>query len=188
MTANQIAYQRQLEEGRANLARETETHRANTTAEQQRAAELAENSRHNLVTEAETNRSNVARETETRRSNLAKELETSQHNRAAESIGYGQLSESRRHNVATENLTGNQIGAGIYSAQLNYASSKYRTDTERDSKTAQRKQDSQINFYNQQEQNKRTQAEIIGRQTAAETQGFSGIANSLIRFIGGRIK
>lgn len=55
MTTNQIAYQRLLEESRANQAQEAELRRSN------------------LARETETNRSNVAKETETHRSHKANE-------------------------------------------------------------------------------------------------------------------
>lgn len=94
MTANQIAYQRSLEEGRANRVREEETKRANLSTEGLRLYEAQE-----------THRSNLAREVETNRANLAKEAETSKHNRATESADYLRLQEARRSNLANEGLT-----------------------------------------------------------------------------------
>lgn len=84
MTANQINYQRHLEDirshqvqeretNRANRARETETNRANLKSEELTARRDQESQRHNAAVELETNRSNLARELETNRSNLANE-------------------------------------------------------------------------------------------------------------------
>lgn len=97
MTANQINYQKYLEDQRthmrneeltqsrdretqrSNRAREVETNRANLAREQ-------ETYRNNRATEAETNRSNLAREIETNRANLAREGETNRANLETERI------------------------------------------------------------------------------------------------------
>lgn len=101
MTANQIAYQKLLEEGRANLVREAETERANKAQESQKASELAE-----------TVRSNQQREAETTRHNLASEQLSYAQLRANQSLGYSNLSETQRSNLARE----------LENARHNYAS------------------------------------------------------------------
>lgn len=135
MTANQIAYQRVKEDQRAHLAAETETHRANLTSEEQKRNELAETQRSNLSQESiskerndETRRANMASEAlkdfanrEQQRSNMANEslqaqrnAETERSNRANEtigksqvSLGFAQLGETKRANVASEALKQN---------------------------------------------------------------------------------
>lgn len=115
MTANQIAYQRYVEEQRANIARENEERRSNMSNEQIKTAELVERQRSNIANEtetsrsnkareAETHRSNVANEHETYRSNLARELETHRSNTANESIKMKQLAETVRSNKANESI------------------------------------------------------------------------------------
>lgn len=84
MTANQIAYQRNLE-----------TERANRATEQLRGSELEE-----------TIRSNREREL----TNWYHEREAARHNRASEGLGWAQLAESSRHNRASESLTAADIG------------------------------------------------------------------------------
>lgn len=147
ITANQIAYQRQVEEGRANLARERETNRSNLSNEALKRQELEEGARHNLVVEGETSRHNLATETETNRSNLAKELETSRHNVASEQLqgqqissnlqlGLSQLRETVTHNRAQESLskyqTDTTANTGRYSADQRYAGSTYTANTNRE--------------------------------------------------------
>lgn len=139
MTANQINYQRNVENNRHNLATEQET------------------ARNNRATEAETNRANLAREGETSKHNRAsekqarKELkETRRSHKANEKLGSLTLLETNRHNLATENqaaanldlnkylgelsastsLASAQISADAhkYAAQLSAAASKYSAD------------------------------------------------------------
>lgn len=114
MTANQIAYQKMREEGRANLAREIETKRANMSQEAIKRSELSENSRHNLAVEGETARANQAREAETNRSNLAKELETNRANLAREA-------ETHRSNVESESIARQNVGLGYANVGLGYS-------------------------------------------------------------------
>lgn len=132
MTANQIAYQKVLEDKRSHLAGEVETNRSNLANEELKRQQNVETNRSNLVNEnlksqqnAETARSNRANESlqqqrndETRRSNLANEALTGQRNaeqarsnRANESIAYATLSETSRANRANEDIrtTANNI-------------------------------------------------------------------------------
>lgn len=114
---------------RANQAREA--HEVNVLAETSRSnrAREEETKRSNLAKEAETNRSNLAREKETYRSNVARETETARSNRANESLNSRNidisqmslaervraaqaqeahnravLSETQRHNQASEDV------------------------------------------------------------------------------------
>lgn len=91
MTQNQIAYQANLENKRANLARETETHRTNVANEE-------ENKRYHTASVAETNRANLAKEHETNRSNLANEM-----------LKATQIAETQRSNLANEALKDKEI-------------------------------------------------------------------------------
>lgn len=134
MTANQIAYQKNLETERnnrvseelgrntlaetqrSNVARETETHRANLEAERNRDNVLAESIRHNKTTEEIT------------RSYNAQSL----------SLAERQLGESMRHNQASEQLQQSSINAGIVSANIAASASKYATDVRADTATADR--------------------------------------------------
>lgn len=102
MTQNQIAYQANLENKRANLAREAETHRSNIANEE-------ENKRYHTASVAETNRANLAKEQETNRSNLAKEYETNRSNLANEMLKATQIAEVERSNRANEALKDKDI-------------------------------------------------------------------------------
>lgn len=113
MTANQIAYQRLIEDQRSNRARESETERSNRARENQAHLDYLENSRHNQSTELENNRANLVREGETslsnrnreqedRRSNQAREAENYRANVAREENLAAQLKELNRHQKETE--------------------------------------------------------------------------------------
>lgn len=169
MTANQIAYQRVREEGRANLARETEQKRTNMANEELKRSELSETSRHNLVSEGETERANRARETETNRSNLAKELETYRHNSATESLQGSQLLETKRSNLANESLKSEQI-------QKNYlASNLDRVSRE---KVAQRSNETSL--QNAQLQNEgRVEAARIGADVQMKKPFLGAVTSAL---------
>lgn len=105
MTANQIAYQRNLETNRSNLAQESENKRHNLRTEDLGIKNLSEQQRHNYATEMEANRSNLAREMETTRSNRAKEALTSIYNDARISQGWASIEETNRANLAKEEDT-----------------------------------------------------------------------------------
>lgn len=131
MTKNQIEYWRYKEEQRSNLAKEKEQNRTNVANEEltrQRDSNVyylgqvnaQENQRHNRAVESETARSNLAREGETARANRMGERisilnleEKKRSNLASEAIarsniglGYSQLAESSRHNLAMETEQG----------------------------------------------------------------------------------
>lgn len=105
MTANQIAYQRNLETNRSNLAQEVETKRHNLRSEDLGIKNLIEQQRHNYATEAEANRSNLAKEMETTRSNRARESLTAAYNTAQISQGWASIRETQRSNLAREEDT-----------------------------------------------------------------------------------
>lgn len=124
MTANQINYQKHLEDIRSHRAGEQENYRSNTAreaenlrshlrSEQLQQDQNAETRRSNLAREAETNRSNLARELETNRSNLAKELETNRSNLAREA-------ETHRSNLANEEIGRDRNAATREGNQLAY--------------------------------------------------------------------
>lgn len=104
MTQNQINYQNHLEQKRANLARETETHRGNLAQEELGKSNLAETKRANLAREVETNRANLAKEAETHRSNTTVERETHRSNLANELLKGEANQEIARSNFANEGL------------------------------------------------------------------------------------
>lgn len=104
MTANQIAYQKLVEEGRANRARELETNRSNRANEGLKSRELSELERHQATVEGETNRANVAKETENERANRAREGETLRSNQMHEYLQRRAQSETERANLANESL------------------------------------------------------------------------------------
>lgn len=124
MTSNVVAYLRQQEDARHNLATETETARNNqvvaretnrhnfaveTETNRSNLANEAETNRANLAREAENLRSNLAREKETHRSNRANEKETKRSNKARENWQNRSLDETIRHNLSTESLTDKKI-------------------------------------------------------------------------------
>lgn len=120
MTKNQLEFAQLKETQRANRAKERETQRANMVNESHRLMELTntyvlgqknleELQRSNIAREMETHRSNVARETETKRYNIASLDEVSRHNLQTEALGrqnvalgYAQLAELQRSNLARE--------------------------------------------------------------------------------------
>lgn len=119
----QVEYGKLSETMRANREREqfnlkqlSETTRANLARELLTSQQLAETYRSNVARETETHRTNVAGEQERKRSNLAQEqqkrdeleqkyvsLETDARIRQSQiSLGYAQLGEDRRSNLARE--------------------------------------------------------------------------------------
>lgn len=100
MTANQIAYQRNLEDMRANQEREKENYRSNVAKE-------SETNRHNLADELNTYRNYM----ENARSNLAQEAI----GRANVGVARDRNEETLRHNVATENHSSNALAAELAS-------------------------------------------------------------------------
>lgn len=123
MTANQINYQRNLIQQRANAEQERtnraneniqtirnlETQRHNLSTELQASNELSESRRHNIAGEelgrnnlAESVRHNLAGEQETKRHNVADESERHRSNIANETIESNKLAESIRHNMVGE--------------------------------------------------------------------------------------
>lgn len=100
MTRNQIEYRSLLEQQRANLAKEGETHRSN------------------VANETETHRSNLAKERETNRSNVAKETETKRTNVANESLRLSELQEAKRNNVTRNVLEAVKIPFSLASAAI----------------------------------------------------------------------
>lgn len=82
MTQNQIAYWNMVENHRANLAKEQETHRSNVTNERLQSTNLSEIARSNAAKEL----LQLMGLQETTRSNMARESETSRHNQRAEML------------------------------------------------------------------------------------------------------
>lgn len=94
---------------------ETKWH--NRATEQQARNELKETIRSHQATEAigwanvnESIRHDVAMESETYRSNRAREVETHRANKEHERLQLYSITEQERHDIATENLTRQQIG------------------------------------------------------------------------------
>lgn len=81
-----------------------ENKRHNQAMERQAVKELGETTRHNLASEQELTRHNTRTEDETVRHNMAWEAENQRHNLQSESISWGQLEESKRHNKAQESI------------------------------------------------------------------------------------
>lgn len=110
MTANQIAYQKLLEDQRSHKAGEAqkvaeleESSRHNRASESVEMGKLGEAIRINTINSAETQRSNLARELETNRSNLASERIKRETNVINQAIAANKLSEERRfHDLSTE--------------------------------------------------------------------------------------
>lgn len=117
MTANQLQYQRNVQEAVHNQLTRAETERSNRARE-------AETARSNLAQEAEAHRSNTVRESETRRSNLAQEAETKRHNLFGEDISSRSLAETIRSNMAREQLTHESNVASQLAAQARMESAK----------------------------------------------------------------
>lgn len=112
MTANQINYQRNVENRRSNLANEALTAARDRVNADLGYKNLAELGRHNLAAEKETNRSNLANEEIRRQYNYI----TQTHYDRSDSIQISKLAadvvnqalnrqESIRHNVSTEQET-----------------------------------------------------------------------------------
>lgn len=178
MTANQIAYQRMREEGRANLAREAETKRANLSQEGLRSQELAELGRHNLAVESETARSNLAREAETNRSNLAKEFENTRSHMASESIqsqsvanqrelGFANLTEASRSNLANESIKHQANVNQRYAATLSDATKR------------------QMTKFSEEQQNWRAKLQAETGLKSSGIRAGSALADTVIKMIGG---
>lgn len=172
MTANQIAYQRMLEEGRANRAREEETHRANTSTEALRNAELHESVRSNVARETEEHRSNVAREIETNRSNLAKEFENSRHNRSTESLSFATLAESSRANRASESIR-------QYANDIQYAHNVATETEQRRANVANEVTSRWKTRYEANQAANRLQSELETRKYVSDTSTVGGLVSTI---------
>lgn len=178
MTANQVAYQRQREEARANAARESEAQRANRAIENLRLRELEEAQRHNQLTEQEQLRANLAREQEANRSNLAKELEAATHNRASEQIGAYQVSASQQLGYA--NLA--ELSRSNLEKEAN---SRYATSTQQTNTVLTNAANKQIAAMRETEQNRRHAQDLAQRRDEALMNAGTDLAASFSRFIGG---
>lgn len=161
MTANQIAYQRSLEEGRANRAREIETNRTNLANEGLKLQEVQE-----------VHRSNVVREEETKRSNIAKETEAERSNRAKENIDYLRLQETRRSNAAQEQLTsrGQNIQQAYQSASV---SEQSRANQAREIETKRSNLQQSADAYNLEERRQKGQNLRSYLDAVVQLQGTS---------------
>lgn len=113
MTANQINYQRHLEDQRSHMKNEELTRDRDAESKRANLAREIETNRANLAREAETYRNNIATEGETRRSNLAREIETNRANLAREQ-------ETSRSNLESERLK--EKGIDVGSEDSRYAS------------------------------------------------------------------
>lgn len=174
MTANQIAYQRVLEEIRANKAREDETRRANLALEALRRQELEEAQRHNLVAEQETNRSNLARELENNRHNAATEKLTLSNIYATKEVAYAKLAEERRHNVASE------IETATHNENTEYLD-KYKTDTSKSNITTKAAADLALQHYREQQENRRQEQRLRVEMQKAAIQAGGRMTSDLMK-------
>lgn len=170
MTANQIAYQRAMEEARANLA-----------IEALRRAELEELQRHNLVSEQETNRSNLAKELEANRHNVATEniglqsnaiQATDVYNR--KELGYAKLAEENRHNVVSE------IETSTHNENMEYLE-KYKADKTTENITSKAAADLAVARYKEQQANQRHKQELAIRLHTAAIQSGGKITSDMIK-------
>lgn len=178
MTANQVAYQRQREEARANSARELEAQRANRATEALRLQELQELQRHNVLTEQEQVRANLARETEANRSNLAKELENAAHNRASEAIGAYQIS-------ATQQLGYANLAETERSNIQKEANSRYATRTQQTNTVLTNAANKQIASMRETQQNLRHAQDLAQRRDETLVNAGTNLVSSFSRFVGG---
>lgn len=178
MTANQIAYQRNLETARANRASEVETKRHNLAGEGLGIKTLLESQRHNRVTETETNRSNLAREMETTRSNLAKEAITSSYNQAMIAQGWNSLAETSRANQAREDETYRSNLAREVEAR----SARWQQDEQFNKKLEQDKEISDLD--REQRDRANTRSGFVSLLNTG-VNAVSGMAQSILRTIGG---
>lgn len=178
MTANQIAYQRNLETARSNRANEVETKRHNLADEGLGIKSLSESQRHNRATESETNRSNLAREMETTRSNLAKEALTSSYNRAMIAQGWSSIQETARANQAREWETNRANTARETNDRLD----RWTRDSQFTKKLAQDKEIADLDRQAREEASVRS-----GFVSLLNTgvNAVSGMAQSILRTIGG---
>lgn len=200
MTKNQIEYQRNVETKRSNLAVETETARANREREK-------ENFRSNTAREAETLRSNLAKEGENYRSNTAREDETRRNNMVHAAIGWGNLGESKRTNLANELLKGQQIMSQENIATARNVNALDVVESQNAGKLAQQEQKfgfdkdlqnmslhnqnvqnalnrqhtSQENALNRQTQEKNAQTAASATKYSANVRAVSGLAQQILR-------
>lgn len=178
MTANQVAYQRQREEARANAAREIEAQRANRATESLRLQELEEAQRHNRLTEQEQLRANLAREQESNRSNLAKELEAATHNRASEQIGAYQISANQQLGYA--NLS--ELSRSNLEKEAN---SRYATRTQQTNTVLTNAANKQIAAMREIQQNLRHAQDLAQRRDEALINAGTSLVSTFSRFAGG---
>lgn len=179
MTANQIAYQRVLEEIRSNKAREEETRRANMALEAIRQAELSEAQRHNRESEAEMQRSNLARELENNRHNTATESLTLQNIYATKEVAYAKLAEERRHNIVSE------VETSTHNENTEYLQNK-QIDQTKSNITTKAAADLALQHYKEQQENKRQEQRLrVELQKAAMTAGgrmTSDLMKALVQY------
>lgn len=162
MTANSLAYNKLLEESRANRAREYETHRANTAqeAELQRSHRASENlTMQDLI---EKKRHNVQSEA------LAKR--TTDLNYAASIYG---------HNA---HITASQISASAsrYAADRGYAASVYNANTQ--AATSRWNAQLQANTSLRNEQLRQNTAKQIAQLQSSTSYGVQGLKNQMTRY------
>lgn len=103
---------KEKEQNRTNVANEELTRNRDANVYYLGQLNAQENQRHNLAVEGETARSNLARESETLRSNLARESETARANRMGEQISLQNLEEKKRSNLASEAIARSNIALG----------------------------------------------------------------------------
>lgn len=173
MTQNQIRYQQQREEARANRAKELEAHRSNTANETLKAAELQEQQRHYLVGESEQHRSNVVNELETQRAHLANEGLQAYSIGTNAQIAYDNLAENIRAHQTQEAETtrANQAKEQqtAYATSKNAATNILITKMKEDAAN----------------QRAKLQAEVT--QRGQDLSAATGFASSLSRIIGGGV-
>lgn len=174
MTANQIAYQRQREDARANLVKE-------------------EQARHQLAHEkdvlAETRRANLARETENQRHNAASEdFQVSQLLKNAE-LGYANLSESQRSNLAREleNTRHNLASeAGqIYTADQRYAGAEISARTNQTVTTQKLAAEKALQKLKEDREDRRTKARLEVEKAKTTSGLLNNLADSIVRLLPG---
>lgn len=112
MTANQIAYWKNVEENRSNLANERETFRSNLARE-------VETERSNKAKEFEDWRWHTSQEKENHRANIAREKETARANRAGEFLQQQNLNTQARNAVLTNQYNNRTLDETIRTHRAN---------------------------------------------------------------------
>lgn len=176
MTANQIAYQKLLEEGRSNRVREAETERSNRAGESQKLQELEETKRRNLATEAESARHNTASEQLSYNQLLANQ-----------SLGYANLAESQRshlaqelenarHNVASEEAT-------RYTADQRLAGAVTQAQTNQSINTQKLAVEKALTQFKEQEANKRHKASLAVEREKTTSGLLNKLTDSIVKLL-----